>query len=78
VLLIEPPYRERQFLQYEEMPRQFAALMEQYSNVTMAREGWKLKLYENRFFSDPTHLNQEGARRYTGEIYQEFKEAFLL
>lgn len=77
VLLIEPPYRERQYLQHGEMPLQYEMLLKQYSNVAIAREGWKLKFYENRFFSDPTHLNKEGAQRYTGEIYEEFKEAFL-
>lgn len=78
VLLIEPPYRERQFLQNEEMPLQYEMVLAEYNNVAVAKEGWKLKLYENHFFSDPTHLNKEGAQRYTGEIYGEFKEAFLL
>jgi hypothetical protein len=78
VLLIQPPYRERQYLQYEEMPLQYAVLLKEYKNVRIAQDGWKLKFYENRFFSDPTHLNKEGALRYTGEIYQEFKETFLL
>lgn len=77
VLLIQPPYRERQYLQYEEMPLQYAVLLNQYNNVWIAQEGWKLKFYENCFFSDPTHLNKEGAQQYTGEIYGEFKEAFL-
>jgi hypothetical protein len=74
VLLIQPAYRENQYLQYEEMPAQYAVLLKQYNNVMMAGEGWKLKFYENHFFSDPTHLNEDGARRYTEEIYLEFKE----
>ena len=76
VLLIQPAYRENQYLQYEEIPLQYTVLLKQYSNVAIAKEGWKLKFYENRYFSDPTHLNEEGARQYTEEIYVEFKEAF--
>lgn len=78
VLLIQPAYRENQYLQYEEMPLQYAVLLKQYHNVKIAKEGWKLKFYENRFFSDPTHLNKEGARRFTEEISLEFKEIFAL
>lgn len=76
VLLIQPAYRENQYLQYEEMPFQYSVLLKQYDNVAIANEGWKIKFYENRFFSDPTHLNEEGAKRYTEEIYLEFKEVF--
>ena len=78
VLLIQPAYRENQYLQYEEMPLQYAILLKQYNNVRIASEGWKLKFYENRFFSDPTHLNKDGAQQYTKEISMEFKEIFGL
>ena len=42
VLLIQPAYREKQYLQYEEIPLQYTVLLKQYSNVAIAKEGWKL------------------------------------
>jgi hypothetical protein len=76
VFLIQPAYRENQHVQYEGMPPHYVTLLKHYSHVSIAKEGWKLKFYENRFFSDPTHLNREGALRYTREIYNEFSEIF--
>jgi hypothetical protein len=76
VLLIQPAYLEHQYLQYEEMPLQYASILDRYGNVSMAKEGWKLKLYKNRLFSDPAHLNKTGAARYTREIYKEFIDVF--
>lgn len=76
VLLVQPVYREHQYLQYGEMPLQYVSILDQYSNVSMAKEGWKLRFYKNQFFSDPVHLNKDGAVRYTREIYMEFIEIF--
>ncbi len=76
VLLIQPVYREAQSLQYKEMPLQFASILRRYRNVYMAKEGWKLKFYERRFFGDITHLDKDGALMYTKEIFTEFNEVF--
>lgn len=76
VLLIQPVLREKQSLQYKEMPLQFASILKRYSNVYMANEGWKLKFYERRFFGDITHLDKDGAFIYTRKIFAEFKEVF--
>lgn len=76
VMLIQPVYRRGQFLQYVKNPPQFTALLERYKHVAMAKGGWKLKFYDNHFFSDLVHLNKDGALRFTGEIYKEFNEVF--
>jgi hypothetical protein len=76
VLLIQPVFREEQSLQYEEMPPQFNSILNRYSHVYMANEGWKLRFYERRFFGDITHLDKDGALMYTKEIFTEFNEIF--
>lgn len=76
VLLIETPLRPGQTPQRTAMPPWYSQLLSRYSNVRMAKQGWKLKFYENRLFSDPTHLNPQGAERFTREIYAEFIQAF--
>jgi hypothetical protein len=76
VLLIQPVSQEKQYLQYEEMPLQFASILKRYSHVYMANQGWKLKFYERRFFGDITHLDKDGALMYTKEIFTEFNEVF--
>jgi len=78
VLLIEPPYRRGQYSQFSEIPAQYKAILQRYDNVYIAPDGWKTKFYENRYFSDPTHLNHEGAILYTREIAHEFAELFHL
>ncbi|UCH98183.1 MAG: hypothetical protein JSV88_15405, partial [Candidatus Aminicenantes bacterium] len=76
VLLIQPVYWENQLLQYEKIPLQFEMILKEYDHVFLAKQGWKLRRYENRLFSDRTHLNKDGAKRFTREIYQEFHEVF--
>ncbi len=75
ILLIEAPYRVGQFKQYHRIPRQYEAILDTYKNVYMAYNGWRIKFYDNRFFSDPTHLNPEGTKLYTAAIFEEFTEA---
>jgi hypothetical protein len=60
------------------MPSWYRLLLSQYDNVRMADDGWRLKFYENRLFSDPIHLNPEGAVRFTREVCAEFIEVFGL
>jgi len=77
VLMIQPVYRVNQYSQYEKMPPQFENVLKHYGNVTTAPEGWKIKFFENKYFSDPTHLNPEGARIFTEMIFKEYQGAFL-
>jgi hypothetical protein len=74
VLLIQPVYRENQVRDNTKMSRQFEMILKAYSHVFLAKEGWRVRRYDNRFFSDRTHLNKDGAKRYTREIYREFLE----
>ena len=76
VLLIVEYYREGTFLQLERMPNLYQAVLDNYQNVFIAEDGWKIKFYKNSFFSDPTHTNYEGAKLYTEDIVEEFKEVF--
>jgi len=76
VLLVQPVYRQNQGSQYEKIPLQFDMILKEYNHVFLAKQGWKLRRYENRFFSDRTHLNKDGARQFTREIYREFCEVF--
>jgi hypothetical protein len=76
VLLIQPAYRPNQYLQFEHLPLHYDIILQHYPNVNVAPDAWKLKFYPNSSFSDQTHLNPEGANRYTTEIFNEFKKAF--
>jgi hypothetical protein len=76
VLLIVQYYREGTFVQLQEMPKLYQAVLDHYQNVFIAEDGWKLKFYSNAFFSDPAHTNYEGAKLYTEDIAEEFKEVF--
>lgn len=41
----------------------------------MAPNGWQQKTFPNNRFSDPVHLNRQGANIYTQQIYNEFLQA---
>jgi len=77
VLLIQPVYRINQCLQFEKSPLQFQLVLDRYSHVFIAKDGWKLKFYKMKYFSDMTHLNRAGADRFTREIQQEFYDVFI-
>ncbi|MCP5045648.1 MAG: hypothetical protein GY940_00640 [bacterium] len=76
VMLIQAPYLKGKYLQFEEMPPAFRAVMDRYSNVFMAPGGWKLNFYDYRLFADQDHLSEEGASHYTEEIYNQFNGLF--
>jgi hypothetical protein len=76
VLLIQPAYREGQYLPYDRIPLQFLSLMDRYDHVFTGKQGWQVKGYEYKYFADQTHLNPEGAERFTTEIFNEFLSAF--
>jgi hypothetical protein len=56
------------------IPQSWISLKKRYENIGFSKNGFRPKLYPAHFFSDPTHLNPEGAERYTMEIAQEFRE----
>ncbi len=76
ILLINEPERMHRFSQYNDISFHFKQILSLYDNVYLSTKGYKSKFYPNAKFSDPTHLNQEGAREYTSEIAFEFKECF--
>jgi hypothetical protein len=69
-------YRVGQYLQYEQIPLQFSSVLERYDHVFTAADGWKKKFYDYRYFADKTHLNPEGAERFTTEVFNEFLSVF--
>jgi hypothetical protein len=76
VLLIQPAYRKNQLLQNEKIPRQWLEILRRYNHVYASRQGWKLTLYDNQYFSDKTHLNRIGSQEFTRKIYSQFHEVF--
>ena len=76
VLLIQPAYRKNRLLQYEKIPLQWEAILRRFSHVFVSKRGWELTLYENRLFSDKTHLNRDGGQQFTRKIYRQFHEVF--
>ncbi len=76
VLLIEFPTVGREDQGKEETPAHYRQLMKDYHNVFTATSGWVVKKYAPRYFADPTHVNREGARRFTKEVFDEFHEVF--
>jgi hypothetical protein len=76
VLLIQPVYRVGQYLQYERMPLQFSAVLGRFDHVFVAEGGWRRKFYDYKYFADKTHLNPEGAERFTAEVFNEFRSVF--
>jgi len=77
VMLIRTPYREGQYIQFQEIPDDFLMIMQRYPNVTTAPEGWKLQFYAPQYFSDKSHLTEAGAAVYTGEIQKQFNTLFI-
>ena len=49
-------------------------LKQKYKNVYFMKKKSDVKLYRPGLFSDPAHLNPEGARIFTREIAAEFEE----
>ncbi len=50
-------------------------LKSKYPNIYFSPDHRTPRLYAPRYFSDPVHVNQAGAERFTKEIAQEFREA---
>lgn len=76
VFLINSVYRSGVAAPFERMPPSFKKIPLEYPNVRVSSQSWQAKFLPNRYFSDRTHLNPEGARVYTEIVAREFAEAF--
>jgi hypothetical protein len=77
VLMVEPPVRAVLDERRKSCPSHYRQLLSRYSNVAMSPEGWRQKLYPNRYFADTIHLNPDGAEAYTQEVWGEFAQVYL-
>lgn len=76
VMLVQLYCLNNKFMQYTDVPTLYKTILENYNNVYMAKNGYKLKFYDNSMFCDPTHLNNKGAKLFTKQIADEFNEVF--
>jgi hypothetical protein len=75
VLLVMHPVRRGSYKQFDSVPDPLQKLMRQYENISIPSD-MELPFYENRYFSDPHHLNSQGAIRFTGEIAEVFRSVY--
>jgi len=75
VLLISHPARKGKYKQFDELPKVLKELSAKYDHIYFSRN-WELPFYENRYFSDPLHLNEKGAMRFTKDIAFQFEKIF--
>ncbi|MFO8234683.1 MAG: hypothetical protein R6U04_04660 [Bacteroidales bacterium] len=76
VLLIPYPVREGTYKQFDTVPEIIRKLENKFSHVSLPKKGWKIPFYENRYFADPYHLNQEGAEKFSIQTAEHFREIF--
>ncbi|MFO7939143.1 MAG: hypothetical protein R6U66_05280 [Bacteroidales bacterium] len=77
VMLVNYPQRRGSSAQYTETPEQLIQLTKIYAHVSLPPEGWKIPFYDNRYFSDPHHLNIQGSNDYTRKIAHSFRKRYL-
>ncbi len=77
VMLVTYPMRRGSLAQYTETPQPLIDLTEKYPHIALPPEGWKIPFYDNRYFSDPHHLNVQGSNDYTQKIAHSFRNRFL-
>jgi hypothetical protein len=58
------------------VPELWKDLKTRYTNVYFAENGFRIHFYGLEYFSDPVHLNNNGAKRFTCDIAQEFRDVF--
>jgi hypothetical protein len=75
VLLIMHPVREGAYKQFDSTPEPVKKLLSQYENISIPSK-LELPFYENKYFSDPHHLNNQGAIRFTSEIAETFSSIY--
>lgn len=76
VLLVMFPARHTFRKQFKKQPDLLTGLTNNYRNIGIAKDGWKLKFYSPVHFADRGHLNLDGSRHFTKDIYKEFKEVY--
>lgn len=76
VLMIQKYARHYTTAQYDKEPVYFSKIAARYPNVKYVKGAYKIRFMENRYFADPTHLNPEGARIYTNEVFRQFREIY--
>jgi hypothetical protein len=76
VVLISDYAMVDQLDQIEAPPSSWTYLKSKYDNVYFANNGFYRFFYEPKYFSDPVHVNPQGAIRYTKAIAQEFHDIF--
>jgi hypothetical protein len=76
VLLIGSVYRSSTTGPFARIPSMFVEIPKVYPNVRVSSRSWQSKFLPNRYFSDKTHLNPDGARVYSQMIAKDFAEAF--
>ena len=77
VFLVSYPVREGAYKQFDAVPDPIRKLDARYPNISLPGEGWKIPFYENKYFSDPHHLNYMGAEKYTRKVATMFKETYF-
>ncbi len=78
VLLVNYPVRKNRFKEIEAIHPEIQKILDNNSHIRFSEEGWKSKIYKNKYFADPKHLNMSGAEKYTREIYDELLNTFEL
>ncbi len=76
VLLVGSVFRSGTSGLYSGKSAAFVEIPKAYPNVRVSSDSWQNKLLPNRFFSDKTHLNPDGAKVYSEMIARDFAEAF--
>ncbi|MCG3204219.1 MAG: hypothetical protein KCHDKBKB_00929 [Elusimicrobia bacterium] len=76
ILLISSVYREGTAAPWASQPPEFIEIPKHYPHVYVSKHSWERKFLPNRFWSDKTHLNPEGARLYSQMIAADFMDAF--
>jgi hypothetical protein len=77
VLLVNYPVRQGKYKQFNKTPKEIQKLLKTYDNVSISKDGWKIPFFENKYFSDPHHLNKWGAEMYTKQVATDFKAVYL-
>ena len=76
VLLVMFPVRNTFRKQFNKQPELLTDLTKKYRNILISKDGWKLKFYSPVHFFDRGHMNLDGSRHFTKDIYKEFKEVY--
>ncbi|MFC2081154.1 hypothetical protein ACFLR8_02985 [Bacteroidota bacterium] len=73
VLITNYPLRVNSNKPFERIPNELTNMCLEYPHVTLLTKSWISDPYPNKLFSDPKHLNMDGAKHYTTQVYKEFE-----